>query len=72
MSRRKRGGQRFVQIFDGMLKSDAWRDLKTGPRVLYFELKRRYNGSNNGQIFLSHRMAAEALNVGRDTVGKDY
>ena len=31
-------------------------------------MKRRFNGYNNGQIFLSQRDAAKALNVGRDTV----
>jgi len=33
------------------------------------ELKRRFNGSNNGRIVLSHRDAAVALNVHRNTVG---
>lgn len=33
-------------------------------------MKRRYNGFNNGEIFLSQRDAAKALNVGRDTVEK--
>ena len=42
--------------------------MKPGPRALYVELKRRYNGSNNGQVFLSHRGAAKALNVHRNTV----
>lgn len=42
--------------------------MKPGPRALYIELKRRFTGSNNGQIFLSHREAAKALNVGRDTL----
>ena len=43
--------------------------MKPGPRALYVELKRRFNGSNNGRIFLSHRDAAKALNVHRNTVG---
>lgn len=45
-------------IVRGMVKT-----LKPGPRALYAELKRRYNGSNNGRIFLSHRDAANALHV---------
>jgi DNA-binding transcriptional MocR family regulator len=32
-------------------------------------LKRRFTGSNNGRIILSHRDAAKALNVHRNTVG---
>lgn len=43
--------------------------MKPGPRALYVELKRRFNGSNNGAIYLSHRDAAVALNVHRNTVG---
>ena len=48
---------------------EAWATLKPGPRALYVELKRRYNGSNNGEIILSHRDAARLLNVHRNTVG---
>jgi hypothetical protein len=43
--------------------------MSPGPRALYIELKRRFNGSNNGEIYLSHRDAANALNVHRNTVG---
>ena len=46
--------------------------MKPGPRALYVELKRQYNGNNNGRIFLSHREAANALSIGRDTVGRHY
>jgi len=64
----KRGTGRFVQLPEWLLTCAAWQDLKPGPRALYVELKRRFNGGNNGQIFLSHRDAAKALYVGRDTV----
>jgi DNA-binding transcriptional regulator YhcF (GntR family) len=43
--------------------------MKPGPRALYIEIKRRFNGTNNGEIFLSYRDAARALNVHRNTVG---
>ena len=66
----KKGNQpRFTQLYDWFQKSEAWRSLKPGPRALYLELKQRFNGNNNGEIYLSHRQAAEAINVGRDTVG---
>ena len=64
----KKGGGRFVQLPEWLLASAAWNDLKPGPKALYIELKRRFNGGNNGEIFLSHRDAAKAVNVGRDTV----
>lgn len=71
MSRKtfKRGGHTsFVMLGHWFLDTAAWQSLKPGPRALYLELKRKYNGNNNGKIFLSHRDAAQHLNVGRDTV----
>ncbi|AXI54844.1 hypothetical protein C1J05_10360 [Sulfitobacter sp. JL08] len=65
----KRGAGRHVQLPEWLQSSKAWATLSPGPRALYVELKRRYNGSNNGNIILSHRDAATALNVNRNTVG---
>ena len=70
--RRKRGAGRFVQLSERLQSTPAWSDLKPGPRALYLEIKRRFNGSNNGKIVLSHRDAAEALNVHRNTVGSYF
>lgn len=67
----KRGTGSHVQLLEWLQASLAWRSLKPGPRALYIELKRRFNGYNNGAIILSHRDAAKALNVHRNTVG-DY
>ncbi|WP_067289044.1 hypothetical protein [Sulfitobacter sp. EhC04] len=65
----KKGVGRFVQLPEWLQKTEAWATLAPGPRALYIELKRRYTGSNNGRIILSHRDAAKALNVHRNTVG---
>lgn len=71
--RHKRGGAgRHVQLPEWLQASEAWATMTPGARALYVELKRRFNGSNNGQIFLSHRDAAKALNVHRNTVGKFF
>lgn len=67
--RGKRGAGRHVQLPEWLQACPAWASLKPGPRALYTELKRRFNGVNNGQIILSHRDAALALNVHRNTVG---
>lgn len=64
----KKGAGRFVQLPHWVMDSPAWCHLKPGPRALYVELKRQYNGHNNGTVFLSHRDAAKRLNCGRDTV----
>lgn len=65
----KKGAGRHVQLPEYLQQTEAWATLKPGPRALYIELKRRFNGGNNGRIILSHRQAAEALNVHRNTVG---
>lgn len=64
----KRGTGRHVQLQEWLQATEAWETMKPGPRALYVELKRRFLGSNNGRIILSHRQAAEALNVHRNTV----
>lgn len=67
--KRKTGTGRHVQLPEWVQASEAWATMKPGPRALYIELKRRFNGANNGEIFLSHRDAARALAVHRNTVG---
>ena len=72
MSRRgnyKRGAGRYVQLSEALQATEAWATLKPGPRALYVALKRLYRGYNNGRLFLSHRDAAVALNVHRNTIG---
>lgn len=65
----KKGGGRHVQLHEWVQSSEAWASLKSGPRALYIELKRRYNGHNNGELVFSHRDAALALNAHRNTIG---
>ena len=69
-SKFKKGGSKFIQLEHWIYDSPAYQSLKPGPRAIYVELKRQFNGHNNGDIFLSQRVAGKALNVGRDTVGK--
>ena len=65
----KKGSQNFVMLFNWMTDSEAWLDLKPQPRALYVQIKRRFNGDNNGEIFLSHRDAAKFLNMHRNSIG---
>ena len=66
----KRGNGKYVAIYEDMQRTEAWRTLKPSPRALYIEIKRRFYGSNNGQILLSYREAAKLLNVSHNTVGR--
>lgn len=66
----KRGKQRFAMLSEWFQPSPAWASLKPGPRELYIEIKRRFTGTNDGDIKLSHREAASLLNVHRNTVNQ--
>ncbi len=50
-----------------LLDTLAWRSLSSRGRALYVEVKRRYNGSNNGMIPFSAREAGTALNASHHT-----
>jgi hypothetical protein len=65
----KRDFSRFLMLHHWIYECPAWQSLKPGPRALYWELKHKFNGYNNGEIYLSQRDAGNALNIGRDTVG---
>jgi hypothetical protein len=67
--RGKKGAGRHVQLPEWLQALPAWATMKPGPRALYIEVKRRFNGTNNGKIILSHRNAAAALASNRNTVG---
>ena len=58
----------YVPLPYAMIKSQAWRAL-SGPAVkLWLELHTRFNGGNNGKVFLSMNEAAEILGLGKATV----
>jgi hypothetical protein len=65
----KRNEPAFVMLYNFMTDTFAWRSLKPAPRALYFEIKRQYNGHNNGRVLLSHRDAAKRLNCSYNSVG---
>jgi len=55
-----------VRFYQFELDTVAFRSLMVGPRALLIELKSLYNGSNNGELFMSVREAARRLNIGKD------
>ncbi|WP_299898976.1 helix-turn-helix domain-containing protein [uncultured Ruegeria sp.] len=62
----------YVPLPYAMIKSPAWRAL-SGPAVkLWLELHSRYNGGNNGKVFLSMNEAAEILGLGKATVQRAF
>ena len=63
MSKKRKGrsGGGFVQVFNYMMESAAWKDLSVGARATYVELKKLYNGANNGRLGFGSRGAANVL-----------
>lgn len=61
---------RFVALPYNLLESPAWEDLSPQAALIYIEVKRRYNGQNNGDIPLSCREAAKVARCGKGTVSR--
>lgn len=56
-----KGEGKHVRLYDWLLRSNAWRELSPYERCLYIELGGLFNGSNNGEIFMSEREAGKRL-----------
>lgn len=65
--KRAGGARHWVMLEHYLMDTPAWRALSANARALYIEVKRRYNGKNNGLISFSAREAGEALNVSHYT-----
>ena len=55
-----------------LLKSAAWRSLSGAAVKVFLELHTRFNGANNGRVFLSMNEAASALGLGKATVQRAF
>ena len=60
---RSTNGPPFIQMYNYVFESPAFRALKPGPRALLFELIHRHDGKNNGRIGLGIREACKALRM---------
>ncbi len=61
-------GEQYAKLSYSMLRSPAWRSLSGQAVKVYFELRARYTGSNNGHITLSMDEGARLLKIGKATV----
>ncbi len=61
---------KWVQIHFWELDLPAYLHLSTGARALLIEFRRKFNGSNNGDIAMSVREAARLLGCHKDTAVK--
>jgi predicted ArsR family transcriptional regulator len=55
-----------------MAASIAWLSLSGAAVKVYVELRRRYNGGNNGDLSLSLDEAARLLHLGKATVARAF
>ena len=62
--------ERFVKLTYPLIESQAWRWLRPISQALYIELRRRYNGLNNGRISLSLSEAAHILKASKSSISK--
>jgi hypothetical protein len=62
--RKANPAEKHVRLYRWELQSAAYRSLSLRARCLLVELKALYNGSNNGELFLSVRDAAARLKTG--------
>lgn len=69
---RSKKDAKHARLYLAMRNTEAWSGMKPGPRVLYQELQFKYNGENNGEVFLSLRDAAKALNMDKGTAKAYY
>ena len=61
---------RFVKLTYPLIVSEAWRWLRPISKAVYIELKRRYNGLNNGKISLSLSEAAHILKASKSSISR--
>ena len=69
---RSKGGDPYIRHFRWQLSCPAWKALSMTARCLEMELKAIYNGSNNGELFLSVREAANRLGIAHNTASKAF
>jgi hypothetical protein len=55
-----------------MAASIAWLSLSSAAAKVYVELRRRYNGGNDGDLSLSLDEAARLLHLGKATVARTF
>ena len=60
--------ERFVKLTYPLIESEAWKWLRPISKAVYIELKRRYNGLNNGKISLSLSEAAHILKASKSSI----
>lgn len=72
MARKKDHQEHHVRLYDSLLNSPAYLDLKPPARALLVEFLRIHRPSRNGHLSISTREAAARTNVTEPTVIKAF
>ena len=65
---RNKGEGQYINLPYELLNSEAWRTLGGAAIKVFFELRTRFHGGNNGKLHLSLQEAADLLGLGKATV----
>ena len=57
----------FVMLPNKMIDSKAWQELSCYARTVYIEIKRRYNGKNDGNLSYTYREGIKIMSKKRFT-----
>ena len=68
----RNAGEQYVNVGYPFLNSPAWRSLGGAAMKVWWELRTRFDGSNNGKILLSFEDAKRTLNLGKATVKRAF
>lgn len=58
---------KYVAIQESMMRTAAFKSLTAVEQAAYVQVKRRFNGMNNGRLGVSARILAGNLNTSKDT-----
>lgn len=64
--------QQYLTVPYVMARSPAWRSLSGPALKVWFEIRTRYNGKNNGDLSVSLDEAARLLGLSKSTVQRAY
>ena len=69
-SRRPSQTDQFVQVYNNVIKSDAWRSCSGDAIKVFMHLCTRYHGTNNGALAASMRSIGSACGISKDKANR--
>ncbi len=65
-----KGSAKFTHVPHWFQQHPKWKALNPAAQAVYIALKRRFNGSNNGQIGASYKSLSQDMNARPETIGR--